>query len=126
MSHGPLLPRAMSDGAGSRCSLCSGRSKASRNPAAPAPAAWASGGAQPAAPAHRSRATPLGCGQTSGNVQGARTTKEGQFIPVFGPTMVRRGAGEPDLKSWYLPNSTAVGVLKLETQTSPKRSTATP
>lgn len=61
-----------------------------------------------------------------GTTYGASTTKEGQFITVFGPAMVRRGVGDPDLKSWYLPNSTAVGVLKLETHTSPKGSTATP
>ena len=58
--------------------------------------------------------------------QGAKTTKEGQFIPVSGPTMVRRGVGEPDVKSWSRPYSTALGLLKLETHTSPKGSTATP
>ena len=57
---------------------------------------------------------------------GARTTKEGQFIAVLGPAIVRRGAGDPDAESWSLSNSTVVGLLKLETQTSPLGSTATP
>jgi hypothetical protein len=30
---------------------------------------------------------------------GARTTKEGQFIAVFGPAIVRKGTGDPDLES---------------------------
>lgn len=59
-------------------------------------------------------------------VYGARTTKEGQFIPVAEPDMVRLGVGDPDWESWFLKNSTVVGVLKLETHTSPLRSTATP
>ena len=43
-----------------------------------------------------------------------------------GPAMVRRGVGDPDLESWSLPNSTAVGLLKLATHTSPEGSMATP
>ena len=61
-----------------------------------------------------------------GNSYGSMTTKEGQFIPVFGPTMARRGLGDPDWASWRLPNWTAVMPSKFETHTSPEWSTATP
>jgi hypothetical protein len=54
------------------------------------------------------------------------TTKEGQFIPVLLPTMVRSEVGAPDVESWSMPNSTVVGLSKLETDTSPQGSTATP
>ena len=55
-------------------------------------------------------------------------TKEGQSIPVSGPMIVRSGVGDadPNFESWSLRYSTAVGVLKLETQTSPAASIATP
>ncbi len=49
-----------------------------------------------------------------------RRRRDGQFIPVLGPTMVRTGVGDPDLASWPLLNSTAVGLSKLETHTSPE------
>jgi hypothetical protein len=74
----------------------------------------------------RASLTPPCRDEASGKTYGAMTTKEGQFIPVLLPTIVRIGVGAPDVESWSLPNSTVVGLLKLETQTSPQWSTATP
>ncbi len=51
-------------------------------------------------------------------------TKEGQFIPVIGPAMVRRGVGDPPgLKARFC---RAVGLEKLETHISPCGLMATP
>ena len=65
-------------------------------------------------------------GLNVGSTYGAMTTKEGQFIPVSGPKMVRRGVGDPDLKSWCGRTGRRWMLLKLETHRSPKGSTATP
>jgi hypothetical protein len=56
--------------------------------------------------------------------QGAMTTYEGKFIPACGPTMVRTGVGDPDLKSWSSANSTVVLLLKFSTHKSPEESNA--
>jgi hypothetical protein len=63
---------------------------------------------------------------TRGYSEGSTTTKDGKFIPVFGPTMARSGVGDPDWDSWSLPYSTVVLLLKLDTHTSPEGATATP
>jgi len=44
----------------------------------------------------RATMTPPCWGPSLASTYGAKTTNEGQFVPVFGPAIARRGVGAPD------------------------------